>query len=570
MLEGRNRSTIIIMLMVLAWLLSACSNIFVPGPTATPEPSSSPATAAAPAEAIPADAQTTPLPLDPPGTPSIPPVIRSGAQSTSLASSAVAISPDGSIVAAVNPDSDSITLVDSQTLAIVQEVPVGDDPRSVAFAPNSRLALVSNYGSASISLVDVDNLGDVTHISVGPMPYGVVTDGQQAFVSEFAKGRISVIDLDQKALVQNLPVSPFPAGLALRLAPKDAEGQNPILLVTHFFTGQVTAIDLKTLSVIAETSTGADTNLSQAIITTPDGLKAYLPQTRSNTTNTALTFDTTVFPVVNVLDLADFNLLTRQRITLDTADQPVNMPFAAAVSPGGERLYVVNAGSDDLSVIDLNTNQGLAHLEVGANPRGIAISPDGLRLFVNNTLDGTLSVVDANTLEVVNTIAITRIPLPPEVLLGKQIFNSAAAPTLTTDRWISCATCHFDGGMDARTWLGFPDGPRNTPVIFGVGETLPMHWSGDLDELQDVELTIRDIQFGEGLAPGEAHDSLGEPHSGASDELDALASYMTSLKTPPSPLVGDPEAVQRGAAQFNTLGLPDLPHSAALHRCSVA
>jgi hypothetical protein len=145
---------------------------------------------------------------------------------------------------------------------------------------------------------------------------------------------------------------------------------------------------------------------------------------------------------------------------------------------------------------------------------------------VNNTLDGTLSVIDANTLEIVDTVALTQIPLPPQALLGKQIFNSAEAPTLTTDRWISCATCHFDGGMDARTWLGFPDGPRNTSALFDVEETLPIHWSGDLDELQDVELTIRNIQFGKGLAPGAAHDSLGEPYRGASSELDALAAYM--------------------------------------------
>jgi cytochrome c peroxidase len=38
---------------------------------------------------------------------------------------------------------------------------------------------------------------------------------------------------------------------------------------------------------------------------------------------------------------------------------------------------------------------------------------------------------------------------------------------------------------------------------------------------------------------------------------------MASLKTPPSPPAGDPEAIQRGAAQFNTLGCQTChtPHS---------
>ena len=243
-------------------------------------------------------------------------------------------------------------------------------------------------------------------------------------------------------------------------------------------------------------------NISQFIAIDPEGMRAYLPQTRSNASNTALTFDTTVFPVVNVLDLSRLTLLPRERITIDTADQPVNMPSAVALSPDGHRLFVANAGSDDLSVIDLVTGQGVDHIDVGANPRGLGITPDGERLFVNNVLDGTMSVIETETLRVIEVVSLTRIPLSPDVLLRKKIFNSASAPLLTTDNWISCATCHFDAGMDGRTWLGFPDGPRNTPALFGVGQTLPIHWSGDLDELHDVELTIRAIQFGKGLITG--------------------------------------------------------------------
>ena len=471
-----------------------------------------------------------------------------------VSSSAVAVAPDGSVVVAVNPDSDSITLVAAETLDVLREISVGDDPRTVAFTPDSRLVLVANRGSASVSLVDLDGSGQVTHIPVGPMPYGVVTDGRWAFVAEFALGNIGVIDLSKRMLVHRIPVGDFPTGLALRPGTQDGSGVGNLLLVTHFFTGQVTAVDLQTLSIRATASTGADTNLSQYIALTSDGMNAYLPQTRSNVTNTARKFDNTVFPVVNVLDLATFTLLRSQRITIDTADQPVNTPFAAVLSSDGSRLYVVNAGSDDLSVVDLVTSQGLAHIDVGANPQGIAITPDGSRLFVNNVLDGSLSVIDASTLTVTEAVPLTEIPLPPQILLGKKIFNSAAAPVLSRAQWVSCATCHFDGAMDARTWLGFPDGPRNTPALSGVGQTLPIHWSGDLDELQDVELTIRAIQFGKGLIPGTAHDSLGPPHAGLSAELDALAAFMASLEVPPSPYTSDREAIQRGEQVFTALG----------------
>ncbi|MDP7545006.1 MAG: cytochrome D1 domain-containing protein, partial [Anaerolineales bacterium] len=412
-------------------------------------------------------------------------IVAAAAPGQPVSAGAVAVSPDGRMVVAVNPDSDSVTVLDAQSLQILAEIPVGDDPRTLAIAPDSQSALVTNHAGATLSLLDLAQLVEVGSYAVGSMPYGVVTDGARVFVSEFAPGHVGVLDHNSGERLAHIAVAPFPAGLAL-----SADGAS--LYVTHLFSGRVTLIDARSLEVKANITTGASTNLSQFVAISPNGTKAYLPQTRSNVTNTAMLFDNTVFAVVNVLDLGALRLAVQERVTLDTADQPVNMPFAVALSPDGKMLYLANAGSDDLSVIDLSTNQGVAHISVGANPRGIAITPDGPRVFVNNVLDGTLSVIDTGTLTVTETVTLTNIPLAAPILQGKRIFHSAAEPVLTTDNWISCATCHFDGMMDARTWLGFPDGPRNTPSLLGVAETLPMHWSGDLDELQDVEITIRD------------------------------------------------------------------------------
>ena len=205
-------------------------------------------------------------------------------------------------------------------------------------------------------------------------------------------------------------------------------------------------------------------------------------------------------------------------------------------------------------MIDLADARAMAHLRVGASPRGIAMAPDGAHAFVNNTLDGTLIVIDTALDTVVKTIAITDIPLAPVILLGKSLFNSALEPRLSTDNWISCAVCNFDDMTDARTWAGFPDGPRNTPSLLRVVDTLPVHWSDDLDELADVELTIRNIQAGAGLTQGDTLDSLGPPHAGLSADLDALAACMASLEPLPSPYPSDTPEVASGEEVFQLLG----------------
>ena len=344
----------------------------------------------------------------------------------SHSSSSIAVSRDGNLAVAVNPDSDSITLIDAITLEFIAEISVGDNPRTVAITPDSKHALVTNYDSGTLSVIDLNQRKEVSEYEVGNMPYGVVTDGILGFITEFGIRSVSVIDLFTGALLKRIEVDPFPSGIALS---QNAEK----LLVTHLFTGKITVINVTTRTIIGMTSTGLENNLSQFIAIDQDGEKAYIPQTRSNTTNLAPLFDTTVFPIVNVLDLDEFQIMTKKRITLDTADKPVNIPFSVALSPSTNILYVANAGSDNVSVINLETNRGLANLTVGSNPRGIAIVPDESRIFVNNVLDGTLSVIDTKALVVSDTIPTTNIPLNPTLLAGKKLFNSASSPALTND-----------------------------------------------------------------------------------------------------------------------------------------
>jgi YVTN family beta-propeller protein len=515
-----------------------------PVPTAAPVETSTatPASTAAP-ESGPATVKSPTVPAT--GIP-VGPAPLSGPQS----SSAVALTPDGRLVMAVNPDSDSVSIVDTGSLQLLAEVAVGDDPRTLAVTPSGTHAVVANHAGASVSAIDLSSFEEVARWPVGPMPYGVVTDGTSAYLTEFGAGTVSAIDLASGDISGSIEVGPFPAGLALI----PGVGSGDQLLVTHLFDGDLTSIEIPALRVSWTVSTGADSNVSQFVTVSPDGASAFVPHTRSNVSNTTLVFDSTVFPVVNVVDLETRLLINRERITLDTADRPVSLPFAMALTPDATRAFIVNAGSDQVSVIDMDTNRAVANLSVGANPRGIALSPDGERAYVDNVLDGTLSVIDAETPAVTNTLKLTEIPLDPEILLGKQIFNSAAEPVLSTDGWIACAACHFDGGGDQRTWLGFPDGPRNTPSLLGVGETLPVHWSGDLDELADVELTIRNIQAGSGLVEGDELDSLGPSLTGVSVDLDALAAYMDSLKVPPPPHETDPDMFNAGAQVFQALG----------------
>jgi YVTN family beta-propeller protein len=256
-------------------------------------------------------------------------------------------------------------------------------------------------------------------------------------------------------------------------------------------------------------------------------------------------FDNSVFAKVSVLNLDDLTHQTSEHISLPETDQPVGLPWDVALAKDDTELWIVNAGSNDLSVVDISNPVRpvrTAHITVSDNPRGIVLHPDGTRAYVNNTLAGTISVIDTATYTVLDEIAITHLPLPPLLLDGKRLFFSSARPDLARAAWISCNTCHIEGEQDGRTWQlqytgEVPPGEqpvivRNTTSLLGMIETYPLRWSGEWNESADSEFSIRFEQYGEGLIAGEMHPTLGEPNQGRSDELDALAAYIDSLQAP--------------------------------------
>lgn len=58
------------------------------------------------------------------------------------------------------------------------------------------------------------------------------------------------------------------------------------------------------------------------------------------------------------------------------------------------RIYIANQGSNNVSVIDGNTNTVTATIPVGTQPSGIAVNPLTRRIYVANLADNNVSVIE--------------------------------------------------------------------------------------------------------------------------------------------------------------------------------
>jgi len=84
----------------------------------------------------------------------------------------------------------------------------------------------------------------------------------------------------------------------------------------------------------------------------------------------------------------------------------IGVLILASAAWGEATVYVVNVGSDDVSVIDPLGRAVVATIAVGAQPNGVAVTPDGQRVYVSNFRDDSVSVIDAARRGVVATVEV--------------------------------------------------------------------------------------------------------------------------------------------------------------------
>lgn len=478
----------------------------------------------------------------------------------------------------VNPDNDSVSVFDTATRARLAEIAVGAAPRTLAVAADGRV-WVANKRAATLSVIDPATLAVVRTIALprGAAPYGLAASAN-GFALVVLEGSGTLLKFDTASFAQtgSLGVGANPRHVALA-----ADGATAY--VSRFVTppapgesgatpgngnGELLELSTATLAltrtITLATSSRPDfenqgrglPNYLGAAAISPDGTAAWVPSKQDNIQRGGardglpLNFQNTVRAVSSRVVLAGGSEDLPGRIDHDNA----SLASAAAFDPKGLYLFVALETSREVAVVDAHGKRELFRFGTGLAPQGVAVSADGQTLYVHNFMDRTVNVHDLRPLAAgqlsaplqatLATIASEK--LAPSVLRGKQLFYDAADPRLARDRYMSCASCHNDGGHDGRTWdlSNFGEGLRNTVSLrgrAGMGQGW-LHWSNNFDEVQDFEGQIRFLAGGTGLmadadfAAGTRSQPLGDPKTGLSSDLDALAAYLASLDAfEPSP-----------------------------------
>jgi mono/diheme cytochrome c family protein len=501
------------------------------------------------------------------------------------------VNPDNNSVAILNRQTNVNTFVTTHTLVteirMEYEAPTSVteiDSQSgkqfaVTYRDDDKVVFFNAQGNPAFSI-------DTGH---GTQPVTSVSDGTYVYVALYASGELLKIDVGQRTISARLAIGPYPKAMALA-------GER--LLITRFISaqdhGEVYEVDIRgdmglTHTYIVNKVLVPDDidhgsgvpNYLASIVIDQAGERAYITAkkdnvdrgTRTGSTNSEpLDCDNTVRPMLITLDLTDYSDANVQPNTragttdFDNAADPSGISFL--VNPA-IRVHALQ-GNDNIVLRNEEGNTA-AIFSVGGAPQELCSTPR--TLYVKNFTDRTVSAIDiagylhdgriSPDIQTISTVQ-TEV-LSDAELQGLQIFYHSGIPQMGPEGYMSCASCHFGGGHDGRTWdlTSMGEGLRNTLSLNGASGTRfgNLHWSGNFDEVQDFEIQMEQLNGGEGLVVGQGtfngENPLELTTTGLSTELDALAAYINGLgkdtvkRSPHRTYTGElSDAAERGSAIF--------------------
>ncbi len=430
-------------------------------------------------------------------------------------SSTIALTSDDRALWVVSPDADSVSVIDPKSRSLIAEVllanapPAVDaqteryepsvKPRALAILRGDKKIYIAGQTANKVFVVDAVQHSVLTSISVGAAPTGIVAapDGSAVYVVNHESATISKIDPRSDQVVGTLPVTEHPWSASI-----SADGKS--LYVTQFLLRPgVTVVDTNSFSVRNTLELAAEVPDAESGKLVPNGVargvyaavprpgtsggEVWLPHLllAIKTAEPDLDFESTVFPTISTLAAngkAESKRLLFKPLMVPGArgsfGDSMSGPRAIAFTPDGKFALLANSGSEDVMVFDGDTGNKVTLVRPlpATFLEGIVVDHAGRKAYVDGRSTHNVVVLTINPKDQVAPVLvdgdpIERLvsdPMPAHLRLGQRLFytaNSAAFP-ITKNFWVSCSSCHLEGGTDAVTWL-FKAGPRDTPSNAG-------------------------------------------------------------------------------------------------------
>ena len=269
-----------------------------------------------------------------------------------------AVAPDGSKFYITNEAESTLDVADAKTLKVTKHIPLTNHPNNVAVSKDGKRVYVAIVaGAGAVDVIDTTTLTRVKSIRTegGIHNTYVTPDGKFVVAGSIPGKKINVIDQKTEEIVWTLPTDDGVRPMAFDTNPDGSTKR--IFVELSNFNGFIT-VDFATHKVLQKIAVpeapagekvteGLQGSPAHGLAITPDG-KELAVLSKMNTR-------------VYFYSLPDLKLSGNVKVG--------HHPDWLTFTPDGKRLYVANAGSNSVSVVDVTARKELLQIPVGQVPK---------------------------------------------------------------------------------------------------------------------------------------------------------------------------------------------------------
>jgi len=268
-----------------------------------------------------------------------------------------AVAPDGSRFYITNEAESTVDVADARTLKVIKHIPLTNHPNNITVSKDGKrvyAAIVA--GAGAIDVIDAATLTRVKSIRTegGIHNVYVTPDGKFIVAGSIPGRKITVIDQATEQILWTLPTEDGVRPIGFE---KNADGSTARLFIQLSNFNGFIVVDFAKRQVVdkialpdvgAEKVTeGLQGSPSHGIGVTPDG-KTLCVLSKMNTR-------------IYFYSMPDLKLLGESKVG--------HHPDWLTFTPDSKRVYVANAGSNSVSVIDIAARKEIATIPVGQVPK---------------------------------------------------------------------------------------------------------------------------------------------------------------------------------------------------------
>ena len=269
-----------------------------------------------------------------------------------------AVAPDGSRFYITNEAESTLDIADAKTLKVTKHIPLTNHPNNIAVSKDGKRVYVAIVGGpGAVDVIDAASMTRAKSIRTegGIHNVYVTPDGRFVVAGSIIGKKINVIDQAKEEIVWTLATEEGVRPMAFDVNPDGAtkrifaqlSGFNGFVIVDFAKQQVVDKIKLPELPPAERVTQGLQGSPSHGLAIAPDG-KTLCVLSKMNTR-------------VYMYSLPDLKLLGEARVG--------HHPDWLTFTPDSKRVYVANAGSNSVSVVDVAGRKEIAQIPVGQVPK---------------------------------------------------------------------------------------------------------------------------------------------------------------------------------------------------------